>query len=96
MITHKNVVTKLDEILDLLNGVEERLSVMIPGTIGNDFVLDQLKADIDYALPEFPAIIKFCAAHRPDPDLIGNRLKNTMESATRIIKLWSEFAKESD
>lgn len=90
-ITHENVVSKLQYILDETSVIESSANDLDMSKPGAEITLLTLEQEYTRVITDLPELIEFCAKQKPDPKLIGNRLRDSFTGTGKMLGIFTEL-----
>lgn len=93
-ITHENVVSMLQNMQNEMSVIESRLNELDLSIPDSELELLTLEHELVIETDSLPELIEFCAKQKPDPVMIGGRLKNCFTGLTRLMGICTEHRKK--
>lgn len=90
MITPENLVSELTNIVSELSMIESKLMNLDNESLTLE-VLEDIESEVSQSVTYLPQIIQFVADTKPSPEVIGTRLKDSINKVTEIIRLLTEY-----
>jgi hypothetical protein len=90
-MTHEDIVPALQYILDEMSVIESNLNAIDMSIPGAEIELLNLESEFGLLIESLPELIEFCAKQKPDPQIIGNKLKHSFDGTGRLLGICTEL-----
>jgi hypothetical protein len=93
LIEPDNLITELTNILTGLSLIESKLMNLSPGSPDLQSEVENIEAETAETIMNLPEIIKLTAESQPDPEIMGDKLKDSIDKVTNILASLTELRK---